>query len=202
MQRSRATPSLFLVAFLGFFSPTTAPCQQSPAPKISVQLQFDISPDDLKNEITSYLKRELRSLRDVTEVDAQPDYRIKLLGMTATTKAGDTMQCGRLVRPANRGQVAVRWEKVGFPSALLHTRPRPGKRRRALRERNPPGNTRLQTNRNDGCGMRLPGRIPPCPLPHRIDRSAHALKTHASNSRRSAYCHGISNCQGVGNPRL
>ena len=115
---------------------------------------------------------------------------------------GDDLQCGRLVRPANRGQVAVRWEKVGFPSALLHTRPRPGKRRRALRERNPPRNTRLQTNRNDGCGMRLPGRIPPCPLPHRIDRSAHALKTHASNSRRSAYCHGISNCQGVGNPRL
>ena len=38
----------------------------------------------------------------------------------------DTLQCGRLVRPANRGQVAVRWEKVGFPSALLHTRPRPG----------------------------------------------------------------------------
>ena len=47
------------------------------------------------------------------------------------------MQCGRLVRPVNKGQVAVRWKKVGFSAALLHTHPRSRKWRWALRELGP-----------------------------------------------------------------
>ena len=91
-------------------------------------------------------------------------------------KMGGWMQCGRLVRPRNKGQVAVHWKSIAVFQRLLHTRPQPGKRRRALRERNPPRNTRPQTHRNDGRGVRLQGRIPPCRSPHRIDRFAHALK--------------------------
>ena len=98
------------------------------------------------------------------------------MGGRVIERTGVSMQCGRLVRPRNKGQVAIRWKKVGFSSSVLHTRSQPGKRRRALRERNPPRNTRPQTHRNDGRGVRLQGRIPPCPSAHRIDRFAHALK--------------------------
>ncbi len=71
-----------------------------------------------------------------------------------------------------------------------------------MRERNQPRNTRQRTHRNDECGVRLDGRMPPCLSPHLIDRSAHALKTHALNSRVIASCRRISNGLGIANPRF
>ena len=78
---------LLLVALLASFPTATAPFQQSSTPQISVQLDFSITEQELEDQISSYVRRELRSLGDVIEVDEDPAYELSFLGFIIHTKA-------------------------------------------------------------------------------------------------------------------
>lgn len=76
--------ALFCLA-LCLFGPSTY--AQNIKPQFKVKLEVSCN-DEIKNEIYSYLSRELRSLGDVVLVDSNEYYTIQIVGMTTKTKDG------------------------------------------------------------------------------------------------------------------
>lgn len=59
------------------------------ARQFSAKVQVSISADEsIKSQVDSYIKRELRSLQDVTLVDEGADWELNIIAMEVSTKAG------------------------------------------------------------------------------------------------------------------
>ena len=68
------------------------PClAQQPVEKFTARVQITVSgSDDIKREVSSYLKREFRSLGDVEETETKPYYRIRVVASSTQLEGGHT----------------------------------------------------------------------------------------------------------------
>jgi hypothetical protein len=63
--------------------------QDQELPQFSAKVAVNITADEnIKGEVTSYVKRELRSLSDVLVADDKPDWQLDILAIEVATKAG------------------------------------------------------------------------------------------------------------------
>src|ERR1041385_3460071 len=69
------------------------PAQDTPKHwSTTVSLSVDgIMEGPLRNQVQSYIGRELRKLGDITIVDDKPEYTISLIGYNTNTKLGQTV---------------------------------------------------------------------------------------------------------------
>jgi hypothetical protein len=88
MNSGRVRASLVIFGILGAGDSLVA--QQPLQETMKVRLSVDAAPA-LRDEITSYLGRELRSLQDIRIVDQDADYILYVGAMTVSTKAGATI---------------------------------------------------------------------------------------------------------------
>jgi hypothetical protein len=70
----------------------TLPCAAQSTAKYSAKVQLSISCEDdsLKNQFNSFLSRELRSLGDITIVDAKPAILVNLIVVKLSTIKGQS----------------------------------------------------------------------------------------------------------------
>lgn len=62
---------------------------QQELPKFQARVKIDVSADEnIKEEVQSYLARELRSLNDVIIVDENPEWELSIIAMELSTKEG------------------------------------------------------------------------------------------------------------------
>jgi hypothetical protein len=81
----RLAAALYFVALFCF--PTYA--AEINNPQFSAKVKVSVSaPDDIKDLVSSYLNRELRSLNDVEIVDNNPDWEIEIVAMELKTVSG------------------------------------------------------------------------------------------------------------------
>jgi hypothetical protein len=66
------------------------PCFSQPTPeKRTIRVQIDVTASEaIKNEVSSYLKREFRALGDVEQVDKKPYLRIRIMAMSLSSVTG------------------------------------------------------------------------------------------------------------------
>ena len=57
--------------------------------KKTTPIQGVSAKDEIKNDIISYISRELRSLGDVVVVDSQPNYTISIVALNSRNKANE-----------------------------------------------------------------------------------------------------------------
>ena len=78
---------IFLIAVVAFTLVITATSQEQPDPRFRVQVSVSAN-ENIKGLITSYINRELRSLRDVEIVDKDPRWRLAVVALETSTKGG------------------------------------------------------------------------------------------------------------------
>lgn len=80
---------LIFPAIVLIFFGNPARAESGSAKQFSAKVQVSISANEsIKSQVDSYIKRELRSLQDVTLVDEGADWELNILAMEASTKAG------------------------------------------------------------------------------------------------------------------
>ncbi|WJW76086.1 hypothetical protein QVG61_03055 [Thiohalobacter sp. IOR34] len=80
-------PAIILIILFG----NVARAAQGSANQFSAKVKVTVSADDnIKGQVESYIKRELRSLQDVTLVDEGADWELSILAMEVSTKGGYT----------------------------------------------------------------------------------------------------------------
>lgn len=78
-------PAIILILVFG----NTARAESGGANQFSAKVQVSVSADDnIKGQVESYIKRELRSLQDVTLVDEGADWELSIVAMEVSTKSG------------------------------------------------------------------------------------------------------------------
>lgn len=76
----------FIVMFLSF---SGARAESGGGTQFSAKVQVSVSAEEaIRGQVESYVKRELRSLRDVTIVDEGADWELSILAMEVSTKGG------------------------------------------------------------------------------------------------------------------
>jgi hypothetical protein len=80
----------FILAILVLFGVSaTSVCAESDRKRFSATVNVSVSAsDDIKGQVESYIKRELRSLQDVSLVDEGGEWQLSILAMEVSTKGG------------------------------------------------------------------------------------------------------------------
>ena len=78
---------IFLIAVIAFTLGVTATSQHPAEHRFRVQVAVTAD-ENIKGLITSYINRELRSLRDVEIVDKDPRWLLAVVAMEVSTKGG------------------------------------------------------------------------------------------------------------------
>ena len=79
-------PALLIIAFISL---ALCNSENVEPPKYSTTVKLDIScQEEIRNQLYSYLSRELRSLVDVKPVEDNPDWAIQVVALQIETKAG------------------------------------------------------------------------------------------------------------------
>ncbi len=78
------TPALLIAAFISL---AVGNSEKAEPPKYSTKVRLSIAAnEEIKNEVYSYLSRELRSLGDVKLVEDEPDWNIQVVAMQIKNK--------------------------------------------------------------------------------------------------------------------
>jgi len=81
-----SSPALLIVVLVSL---AVGNSEKTGPPKYTTKVRLDIAAnEEIKNEVYSYLSRELRSLGDAKLVEDNPDWTIKVIALQIKTKAG------------------------------------------------------------------------------------------------------------------
>lgn len=78
---------ILLIVVVAFTLVITATSQEQPDPRFRVRVSVSAN-ENIKGLITSYINRELRSLRDVEIVDKDPRWLLEVVAVEISTKGG------------------------------------------------------------------------------------------------------------------